>query len=309
MAADGAGEQPGPEEPPDAVAPELGREPAGGRPGGHIGTGLPTRHRGVLLAGLTVGVLFVGALVIAFLGTRVNAAAVPGSQPIASLAVTPAGYLVGTIGALYASPDGKTWTPARLPPELVAVDSDGVTAYVLAAGTLRSTRDLATFTVLASSVTGTVIAAAPGGGAYIASGPRIVRVGVDGRVTDLPVGPAKPAGLLALAVSPARPGTILAGGPVSGLWQSDDNAVTWHRVLGTPTLALLIDRDRPERLLLGTPGGVLVSEDAGARWRFTELRLDVHGLSQENGQFFAVASDRVVYRSANGDKGWVAVGG
>jgi len=34
------------------------------------------------------------------------------------------------------------------------------------------------------------------------------------------------------------------------------------------------------------------------------MRLDVHGLSQENGKFFAVTSDRIVYGSPDGVGGW-----
>lgn len=269
----------------------------------------PTRHRGVLWAGVTVGVLFVGGLLVALLGSRVNRDAIPGSQPVASLAAIPAGYLVGTIGALYASPDGATWTPARLPAELVATASDGATAYVLAGGDLRSTTDLHTFKLLASAVNGTVVAAGPAGVVDVVSGARILQVGADGAVTALPAGPTKPDGLLGLAVSPVSPSTLLAGGPVSGLWESEDSAATWHRILGTPTQAVLIDAANPQRFLLGTPGGLLVSDDGGAQWRFTDLRLNIHALSQKAGSYFAVGDDRVVYRSPDGVKGWVAVGG
>jgi photosystem II stability/assembly factor-like uncharacterized protein len=109
--------------------------------------------------------------------------------------------------------------------------------------------------------------------------------------------------VLALAADPAEPGSLLAGS-IAGLWRSDDAGATWTRLLGTPSQSVLFDPSHPRTILLATPGGVLVSVDGGLQWRFTEMRLDVHGLSQEGGKLFAVTSDRVVYGSPDGIRGW-----
>ena len=266
------------------------------------------RHRGVLWAGVSVIILFVGGLLIAILGSRGNADAVPGADPVASLAVIQGGYLVGTTGGLAVSPDAKAWSVAHLPAELVAVcANDGTTAYVLAGGDLYSTTDLKSFTRFASGATGTVIAANERGVVMVAQGNRILRVGIDGIVETLLPGRSEPTGLRALAASATDANTFLAGGPVAGLWETTDGATTWHRLLRTPIQAVLMDASNPQRFFIGTEGGVLVTTDAGRNWAFTSLRINVEGLAQDGGRIYAIASDRVVYSSADGVAGWAPV--
>lgn len=268
-----------------------------------------TRHRGVLLAGLAVGLLFAGALVYALLAAGGSPDAVPGTDPIASLAAIPAGYLVGTTGGLAASPDGKAWSAAHLPAELVAVASNGSTGYILAGGQLHSTTDLHTFPVLASDVPGTAIAVSPDGTVAVLSGRHIATVSPGGTVGALALGPSFPSGLLALAFSPASPTTLYGGGPVAGLWRSQDAGATWQRLDRIPVQALLVDAGDPQQIFVGTQGGVFVSPDAGARWAPTPLRNDVNGLSQVGGRIIAVGSDRILYSSPTGLSGWAPVAG
>jgi hypothetical protein len=52
---------------------------------------------------------------------------------------------------------------------------------------------------------------------------------------------------------------------------------------------------------------MLESVDGGLSWRQTQLRKDVHGLSWENGKFFAVTTERIVYGSNDGATGWTAL--
>jgi photosystem II stability/assembly factor-like uncharacterized protein len=110
---------------------------------------------------------------------------------------------------------------------------------------------------------------------------------------------------LAMAVVGDRPGSVLVGA-IGGVWRTDDAGATWQRILGTPTQAVLVDPSNPERILLGSPAGVLVSVNGGLQWRQTEMRKDVHGLSAENGKFFAVTTERVVYGSNDGVTRWTA---
>lgn len=273
-----------------------------------------TRHRGVLWLGVILLAMFTGALMLAILAARGNRDAVPGTDTIASLGVIPAGYLVGTTGGLAVSADARVWSVAHLPAEVVSVASQGGVAYVLAGGVLRSTSDLKRFVTVANGVTGTVIAVGPGGGVDIVDGQRITQVG--GGVgatpgTPPPVqtrqgGASMPKGIVGFAVEPTNADTILAGGPTSGLWETEDGGATWHRLLGTPTQAVVFDPANPQRILLGTVAGVLISVDGGLSWRFTQLRLDVHGLAADGGRFYAVSADRRLFVSPDGVSGWVA---
>jgi len=268
------------------------------------------RHRGIQWAGVIVAVAFLGGLVLALLSTRTIRGSISGSDSILSLAAIHPGFLVGLAQGVDESRDGVTWLPAvNIPREPVQVGSDGVTSFVLAGGTLKATRDLTSFQVVASGVSGTVIAAGGAGATqtlYVLDGSSVDRVVTDG--SRLPPVPGAPVGEpLCMAVVRDSPLSLLVGG-VPGLWRTDDAGATWQRILGTPAQAVLVDPDNPERILLGTPGGVLLSTNGGLQWRFTALRKDVHGLSAENGKFFAVTTERVVYGSDDGDTGWRAVG-
>jgi len=185
------------------------------------------------------------------------------------------------------------------------VASDGTTSYVLAGGILKSTRDLRTFGTVATGVTGSVIAPGPGGTIYVAAGRTITRVAGSGTALAPLAGPPL-ADLLAMAVVRDRPGSVLIGA-VGGLWRTDDAGSTWQRILGTPSQAVLVDPSNPQRILLGSPGGVLLSVNGGLQWHQTAMRKDVHGLSAENGKFFAVTTERVVYGSNDGVTGWTAL--
>lgn len=300
---DEAGDEPAPRAP----------EPVGGdadEPVGGVvprrGIGAP-RHRGILVAGICVVAVFAAALTFALFSASGPQAAVPGTDAIASLAAVPTGFLVGTTGGLVRSPDGTSWSVARLPREVVAVASTTTTAYALAGGQLHETTNLTTFTTVASGVAGNVIAAVPGGGVDVVNGRRITQVSSSGRVTTLPLSTSQPANLLALAVSPVSPSTLYAGGPESGLWRTQDGGVTWQHLDQIPVQALLIDPANPERLFVGTVGGVFVSGDGGSSWATTGLRNDVNGLAASGGRIFAIGADRVLYVSANGVSGWASV--
>jgi hypothetical protein len=264
------------------------------------------RHRGIQWVGVGVSVLFLGALILALLSTRRIQGSIPGSDSILSLAAIRQGFLVGTAGGLLESPDGRTWLAAtNIPREPVSVASDGMTSYVLAGGTLKSTRDLRTFGTVATGVTGSVIAPGPGGTIYVAAGRTITRIAGSGVALPPLAGPPL-ADILSMAVVGDRPGSVLVGA-IGGLWRTDDAGSTWQRILGTPTQAVLVDPSYPERILLGSPGGVLLSVNGGLQWHQTEMRKDVHGLSAENGKFFAVTTERIVYGSNDGVTSWTAL--
>ena len=266
------------------------------------------RHRGIQFVGVGIGVLFLGALVLVILSSGRVQGSIPGTDSILSLAAIPPGFLVGTAGGVLQSPGGKTWLAAtNIPREAVAVASDGTTSYVLAGGTLKSTRDLRSFGTRATGVTGTVIAPGPDGTVYLAAGRSVDRLASGGApLAPLPGRPAP--GVFSMAVVGDGPGSVLVGA-IGGLWRTDDAGRTWQRILGTPSQAVLVDPANPPRSLLGTPGGVLVSETGGRQWHQTEMRKDVHGLSQAGGRFFAVTTERLVYGSNDGTSGWTVFTG
>jgi photosystem II stability/assembly factor-like uncharacterized protein len=256
------------------------------------------------LAGGLVVALFCVGVVLAVVTSRRVRGSIPGSDSILSLAAIRAGFLVGTSRGLAASQDGATWAAARIQRQQVAVASDGTSAYVLAEGDVRVTSDLSTYTVQVTGVTGTAVAGGSGGSVYVAHAPWIALFGADGKLRALPSSPPVKEGVVALTAAPGNPSELLAGGPISGLWQSQDAGATWHRLVGTPSQAVLIDPANPQRILLGSPGGLLESVDGGTQWRFTQLRKDVHGLAAAGGVFFAVTSERILYESSDGVGRW-----
>lgn len=268
-----------------------------------------TRHRGIALLGIALVAGFAVALVAAIITSQGSTRSVPGTDTIASLGVMPAGYLVGTTGGLAVSPDAKTWSVARLPSELVAVASNATTGFVLDGGVLRSTADLRAYTTMTAGVAGTVMAATPSGGVVIVSGHHIRQVDQAGTVTVTTGGSTMPQGLLGLAVDPQDASTMLAGGPIAGLWETRDGGATWFQVLRTPTQAVLFDPANPQRILIGTDAAALISTDGGRQWQFTGLRDDIHGLAAEGGKIYAVDAGRELFVSTNGMAGWTTLNG
>lgn len=268
-----------------------------------------TRRGKTLLLSLAV-VLVSGGLAAAVLSSRTIEGSIPGSATILSLAAPPDGLLAGTEQGLYASPDGKRW--ARVPrfgTSRVVVKGEtggallGQGDHLYATGGLASFQDLGG---LRSDETDSDL----GSVAAVASGDqRTIAVTTTGRVflrfEGLLIAPLEavlPRGVLSVA---AGGGKIYAGGLGIGLWLSEDDGVSWRQVLATPVASVEIDSNDESRVFLGTPGGLLVS-DPEKTWRFTELRIQVDALAYGDGEFFAV-SDRIVYRSRDGDSGWRAI--
>jgi hypothetical protein len=267
---------------------------------------MPGRRSPVLLVGGLLVALLSGGFVVALLSEGRIEGSVPGGDPVLGLAAVPAGFLVGTASGAVASPDGRRWRETSLPGaprgRVLVAAADG-RAVAVAGGRLYEGDGLDDFrrrslaprdaTALAAGGDGEILVATQGG--------RLVRVGGDA-TQDVPLGPGAPREILALA---ARDGGLYAGGLSSGLWQSVDGGRQWQQLLKTPIRAVLADGPvGAGRLLLATPGGILVSADDGRSWRFTELRIATEGLSASGGAFYALTSERVVYHSADGEGSW-----
>lgn len=259
-------------------------------------------RRGILLL-LLLSALLAGAFLVALVSQRTIEGAIPGKAPVLSFHVVDQGLLAGTGQALFLSEEGRGWARVRglrRGPSLVT-ESDGA-VVVLVGGRLVRSGDLRSFQPLGGRrLAGTAVAGGPGGSVFVAErGGRLVRVTLEGKVEPIEAAGAHPEQVLALA---AEDRALCAAGLSTGLWCSADAGRTWRRLLQTPARAILIDPGDPQRLLLGTPGGLLVSTDGGASFRFGELRSAVEALAEHRGAFFAIA-DRLVLRSSNGLTGW-----
>lgn len=244
------------------------------------------------------------ALVFAFVSRRRGEGAVPGGAPILSLAASEKGFLAGTADGLWVSPDGYEWVrhPEFASGRVVVGAEEGVAVAASArALSIIETSQRASI-VAKSPANPSAVVPGQGGDVYVATGEgRFYRIS---DATILPVrGEGGPPEVLALDEDE---GTLYAGGLVSGLYRSRDLGDTWTKILATSLTAILVDPDDTRRILIGTAGGVLITEDSGDSWNFSEMRSSISGLSARHGDFFALG-DRFLFRSADGDRDWKPV--
>lgn len=248
------------------------------------------RRRSSLLAALVLGLLIVGAM-YAVLSERRLTGEVPGRGAIRSLAISEDGFFVATSEGIFESRDGIEWERHELTGQ-TQVASSGSAVFASSAERLFRLDKNA----VAGALTGPPSAlAAEGEVAYAA---------VDGWIAHVPGGDAQmhdpqPRDVVALDVDQR---IIYGGGISSGLWKSEDGGQEWLQLIATPTTAVMAD---PTRLLVGTPGGLLISESKD-RLEFTELREPINGLSMFRETIYAVG-ERLIYRSENGKTGWEAL--
>ncbi|MGH2767849.1 MAG: hypothetical protein ACRDIF_02710, partial [Actinomycetota bacterium] len=264
------------------------------------------RRRGPLLLAALLAALIAFGFLAAVVSERRIQGAIPGRAPVLSMAVTRAGFLVGTALGAAVNKGGGRWSSAALKKGRTLVAAAGESIFALVEGSLFVTDDLVAFEeVSAGRLAGSAMAASPEGSVYVgAGGRRLFRFAPGGRFSELALGETFPEEILALAVGQGDPPAFYAAGLVSGLWSSLDGGASWMRLLETPSRAVLIDPGDPRRLLLATPGGVLLSGNGGLSWRFSGLRVATEALAVYEGQFFAASTGRVIFSSSNGDTGW-----
>lgn len=255
------------------------------------------RRRWPLVLTATLLLLVVGALVIVLITSRTIVGAVPGRSPILGMAAIDDGFLVGTSRGAFVSRDGVTWSAVKDLSRSEALVADGRTqSPVLSEGTVWLTRDLSAFEKRSQVGRGIAMAVGADDSVYVVKDPgHILRIS-DGQTQELAFSRG-PQEIVSIAVVDG--GSLLAGGLTSGLWESKDG-VTWRRLLQTPTRAIMVDPAIKGRIFIGTAGGILFSNDEGRRWRFTGMRLPVEALAESAGKFFALSTDRLVYRSTDG---------
>jgi hypothetical protein len=286
---------------------------------------VPRRPRLGALALALVLLVFVGAIVTALFSARRIEGAVPGKGGLLSVAATGAGFVVGTTTGAFSSPDGRRWTPVEglAGPAPVATDGQRVVGAsdrtVLETTDLRTTAPLATLptvpTALASGRSGGPDAAAgspgvpdeaSGGAVYgIDRSGQVVRVdGSSGGEAVVRLGTPGPESPLGLAVVGSSPPVLYAASLGTGLWRSDDGGAKWSRLLATPAQAILPDAGTPDRILLGTPGGLLVTRDRGRSWNLTTLQGAIRGITRRAGRYYVLTEDRLLLESPDGERDW-----
>ncbi|MEP7256964.1 MAG: hypothetical protein ABI687_01210 [Flavitalea sp.] len=136
-------------------------------------------------------------------------------------------------------------------------------------------------------------------------------------------------GVLFLIVSRRSLDGSIGNSGDGAVYRSDDGAESWKAITlpeGTngPT-SILIDPDRPERILLSawgrkvndkfssdTGGGIFLSEDDGKSWtNMLPADQHIHDLTADNRNkiFYACGFNSSAYRSANGGKNWQRIKG
>jgi photosystem II stability/assembly factor-like uncharacterized protein len=67
---------------------------------------------------------------------------------------------------------------------------------------------------------------------------------------------------------------------------------------------VLVDPDDPDRVLLGTAGGLLVTRDGGRSWDLSTLQVAVRGVARHGGRYYALTGDRLLLVSPDGERDW-----
>jgi hypothetical protein len=256
------------------------------------------------------------AAVVVIFGERRLEGSILGRAPIHSLAVADAGFFVGTDEGLLVSEDGLNWARHRKLPrgEPMVVGAGPFDPDRLANNVAFAVRGRLVYELEGSDALEARFGAGRGATALGISPNSLLIADSDGGVREVTaegegskLGPGGPRQIQAIDGSAQPQAYVVAGGIGSGLWRATGTltteSVVWVRLLETPVTAVVVDPRNPDRILIGTPGGILLSESRGESWRFTEFRGSVSGLSERAGEFFVV-SDRLIYQSPDGDKEW-----
>lgn len=268
-----------------------------------------------MLAGVLM--LMAVAVVVTLFSARNVEGGVPGQAPLLGLAVSSGRFFASSETGLYESVDGKTWSkPAMFSgrPALVAgVEPDA--AAVLSGGRLYRAGGAGDYTSVSTGRIDGQVLASSGGSLLIAVDQRNVTVLPAECLSSVPPDPrcsgknpssslhleGGPPEILSLDAVPSTPPVFFAGGLRAGVWRSSTPEKAWLRVLHTAARVIMVDDRDFERVFLGTAGGLLLSSDQGQSWAFTQMREPVEALAQFEGRLFALAGNRLIYESFDGD--------
>lgn len=238
------------------------------------------------------------SLAVAVVSLRTIEGAVPGREPVLGLAATGEGFLVGTSAGVFFSADGRQWSALEQFPEGALVAQAGPELLVLSQGTLYKGEDPGSFEVFAESMPDALALAGDASGrAWLGREGELVVVERTGRRRSVQMREG-PKDMVTLAVDDTNTDRIIAGSLSSGLWFSRNGGRRFEPVLETPTRAAMVGVTGGRRFI-GTSGGVLYATPTDP-WEFTDLRLSIEALARAGRNFYAVTTDRLVYRSVDG---------
>jgi hypothetical protein len=263
--------------------------------------------------------LLAAVAVVVIFSERHLEGSILGRAPIHSLAVADNGFFVGTDDGLFVSEDGLAWSRhPKFPRGEPAVVGSGpfdpdAQARTVAFVVLRRL----IYELEGSNATKARFGASAGATALGVSSNSLLVADSEGRIREITargegsgLASGGPRQVQAIDGSAQGQAYVVAGGIGSGLWRASGTLTTqsgvWVRLLETPVTAIVVDPENSNRILIGTPGGILVSGNRGDRWQFTQFRGPIAGLSDRGGEFFAV-SDRLIYRSSDGEKDWAGL--
>lgn len=257
----------------------------------------------VLLA--AIAALLGASLIAALLSGRQIQGSVPVDAPALALAAIDEGRMVATTAGVFITRNDIDWAAARQfgSGSALVASRDGVAAIRFSDGKVRrtmTTRDLDEISgVTDEDPLGAAMSFAPDGSLHLVDSRAEAIIRVGGSDMHLPAG--GPGAANALAVASDR---FLLGGVTTGLWEL--RGQSWLRLVATPVRAVLIDEKNESRIFLGSPGGLLVSRNAGRSWRFTSLREPIEGIAQDSSRYYAITNRKIIYRSGTGEEDWEA---
>lgn len=258
----------------------------------------PPRKRWPLGLAGALGLLLIISVAVAVVSLRTIEGAVPGREPVLGLAVTGEYFLVGTSAGVYFSADGVEWRPLEQFSDGALVAQAGSDLLVLSEGRLYRGADPESLTMVADELPlALALAGDAAGRAWLGLEGDLLVVEPSGELRSVRYrgGPDE---MVALAVDDTNTDKVFAGSLSSGLWYSRNGGRSFELALQTPTRAAMVGVTGSRRFI-GTSGGVLYSTPNDP-WEFTDLRLSVEALARAGRKYYAITTERLVYRSDDG---------
>ncbi|MEX2587710.1 MAG: hypothetical protein WD602_06925 [Actinomycetota bacterium] len=258
----------------------------------------PPRKRWPLGLAGGLGLLLLVSLFAAVISLRTIEGSIPGREPVLGLAAAGEYFLVGTAAGVYVSTDGVQWSALEQFSQGALVAQAGSDVLVLSQGELYRGAGPASLELVADGLPGALALAGDAAGrAWLGREEDLLIVEPEGE--RRPVRHREgPDDMVALAVDDTNTDKVFAGSLSSGLWYSRNGGRRFEPVLETPTRAVVVSVSGPRRFI-GTAGGVLYSTPTDP-WEFTDLRLSIEALARADRQYYAITTDRLLYRSADG---------
>jgi ligand-binding sensor domain-containing protein len=122
---------------------------------------------------------------------------------------------------------------------------------------------------------------------------------------------------VALAIDPANPLTLYAGGTgTSGLYKTTDGGANWTKKLGQVSVgAIVVDRTNPATVFMTTTNGIMKSTDRGETWTESNSGIPTKSTAAlwidplDGHRLYASTVLNGVFRSTDAGATWTSLGG